>query len=291
MSGLQHALLVAARDEHQRTVELVDLVQEDRHVHGARLRHLVVVDPGAVILVPLPDVAVEGRLAVDLELVHVHVLAEQLPDRLDHAGVARELGKRVAVQVRGEIGAHHIAGLLAHVLGAALRVERAHLVVQDLDLLRREQVREEEIAVDVESLPLLRRQFHGLRSSIWKNTSSCLTIPSSERARSSIASVPCLRSRTSAVSAALRPSSWRFLALSISSLLSRRHAVSQPPLPSQSGYWMSTISAQRMPARSLISGARTPPGRGRKPSRRGPPRCAAAGCTSRRARSATATRS
>src|SRR5438552_493633 len=107
----------------------------------------------------------------------------------------------------------------------------------------------------------------------------------------SIASVPCLRSRTSAVSAALRPSSWRFLALSISSLLSRRHAVSQPPLPSHSGYWMSTISAQRMPARSLISGGGTPPGRGRIPSRRGPPRCAAAGCTSRRARSATATRS
>src|SRR5438552_1124048 len=93
------------------------------------------------------------------------------------------------------------------------------------------------------------------------------------------------------VSAALRPSSWRFLALSTSSLLSRRHAVSQPPLPSQSGYWMSTISAPRMPASSLISGARTPPGRGRRPSRRGPPRCAAAGCTSRRARSATATRS
>src|SRR5437660_475156 len=92
-------------------------------------------------------------------------------------------------------------------------------------------------------------------------------------------------------SAAPRPSSWRFLAISISSLLSRRHAVSQPPLPSQSGYWMSTISAPRMPARSLISGARTPPGRGRRPSRRGPPRCAAAGCTSRRARSATATRS
>src|SRR6266513_347167 len=290
MSGLQHALLVAARDEHQRAVELVHLVEEDRHVHGARLRHLVVVDPGAVILVPLPDVAVEGRLAVDLELVHVHVLAEQLLDRLDHAGMARELGERVAVQVRGEIGAHHVSRLLAHVLGAPLRVERRHLVVQDLDLLRREQAREEKIAVAVELLQLPRRQFHGLRS-IWKKISSCLTIPSSERARSSIASVPCLRSRTSAVSVALRPSSWRFLALSTSSLLSRRHAVSQPPLPSQSGYWMSTISAPRMPASSLISGARTPPGRGRRPSRRGPPRCAAAGCTSRRARSATATRS
>src|SRR5207237_440576 len=149
----------------------------------------------------------EGRLAVDLELVHVHVFAEQLLDRLDHAGMARELGERVAVQVRGEIGAHHVARLLAHVLGAPLRVERRHLVVQDLDLLRREQAREEKIAVAVELLQLLRRQFHGLRSSIWKKISSRLTIPSSERARSSIASVPCLRSRTSAVSAALRSSS------------------------------------------------------------------------------------
>ena len=78
-SGVEHALLVAAGDEHQRAVELVHLVEEDRDVHRARLGHLVVVHPGAVVLVPLPDVAVEGLLAVDLELVHVDVFAEELP--------------------------------------------------------------------------------------------------------------------------------------------------------------------------------------------------------------------
>ena len=42
---------------------------------------------------------------------------------------------------------------------------------------------------------------------------------------------------------------------------------------------------------SSCLGARTPPGRGSSPSRRGLPRCAAAGCTWRRGRSATASRS
>ena len=48
------------------------------------------------------------------------VLAEKLLDRLDHARVARELGEGIAVHVRGEVCAHHVAGLLAHVLRAAL---------------------------------------------------------------------------------------------------------------------------------------------------------------------------
>src|SRR5213078_1680915 len=72
-----------------------------------------------------------------------------------------ELGERVAVQVRGEIGAHHVPALLAHVLRAPLGVERRHLVGQDPDLLRREQAREEQIAVAVELLKLLGREFHG----------------------------------------------------------------------------------------------------------------------------------
>ena len=73
----ERALLVAAGDEHERAVELVHLVQEDRDVHGARVGHEVVVHPRAVVLVPLPDVAVEGHLPVDLELVHDVVIFEQ----------------------------------------------------------------------------------------------------------------------------------------------------------------------------------------------------------------------
>jgi len=47
--------------------------------------------------------------------------------------VARELGEGIAVHVRGEIGAHHVAGLLAHVLRPALRIEPGHFVEKNLN--------------------------------------------------------------------------------------------------------------------------------------------------------------
>ena len=89
MAGLEHALAVAAGDEHQRAVGRGHLVEEHGDVHGPRLGHVVVALPGAVVLVPLPDLAVEGRLGVDLELVHVDRPAEQLVDRPDQPGMAR----------------------------------------------------------------------------------------------------------------------------------------------------------------------------------------------------------
>ena len=88
---------------------------------------VVVVLPGAEILMPLPDVAVERHLAVDLELMHVHRLAEHLHHRLDHARMARESRERRAVHVRGEIGAHRVAALFAHVLLPVLRRRAAAL--------------------------------------------------------------------------------------------------------------------------------------------------------------------
>src|SRR5262249_47965261 len=138
--------------------------------HRPGLGHLVVVEPGAVVLVPLPDVAVEGHLAVDLELVHVHVLAEEVPDRLHHAWVARQLGERVAVHVRREVGAHHVAGLLAHGLRPALRVQSWDLVDEDLDLLVPEQARKVEIAIPIEPLCLLLGELHANTSSKWNRT-------------------------------------------------------------------------------------------------------------------------
>src|SRR2546427_779833 len=111
--SVEHAELVAAGDEHQRAVELVHLVQEDRHVHRPRLGHLVVVEPRAEVLVPLPHVAVEGHLAVDLELVHVDRLAEDLGDRLDHPRMAREPRERRAVHVAGEVRPPGVPALFA----------------------------------------------------------------------------------------------------------------------------------------------------------------------------------
>src|SRR5205823_5887019 len=67
---------------------------------------------GAVVLMPLPHVALERRLGVDLELVDVDALAEQLLKRIDQARMVGEQPKYFAVGVRGESGARR-AGLLA----------------------------------------------------------------------------------------------------------------------------------------------------------------------------------
>ena len=157
-----HALLVAARNEHERPVELVHLIQEDRDVHRARLGHEVVARPGTVVLVPLPHVAVEGLLAVDLELVHVHRFVEHLHHGIDHPRMARELRERFRIKVRREIRAHRIASFLAHVLGTAHRVQARNLVGERLDLLAREEAREKEVAVAGELVELLRRELHGV---------------------------------------------------------------------------------------------------------------------------------
>jgi hypothetical protein len=67
----------------------------------------VVVGPSAEVLVPRPHVALEGHLAVDLELVHVQAFAvEQGLHRFHHARVAGQARERCRVQVRGEVRAH-----------------------------------------------------------------------------------------------------------------------------------------------------------------------------------------
>ena len=51
------------------------------------------------------------------------------------------------IGVRGEGGAHHVAGLLAHVLLAALGEHLGDRRLQDLRLLGREVVGEEQVAL------------------------------------------------------------------------------------------------------------------------------------------------
>ena len=156
---------MAPRDEHQRAIELIHFIQEDGHVHGARRRHEVVGLPGAIVLVPLPEVAIESHLAVDLKLVHVDGFAKDLHDRLDHAWMAREPGERLAVHMSREVGTHRLTALLAHVFRPVLGIETRHLVNQDLDLLRGEQARKEEITLAVELCNLLLRKLHPVSSS------------------------------------------------------------------------------------------------------------------------------
>jgi len=154
VARFQAARLVAARDEHQRAVELGDVVQEDGDVHGPRLGHQIVVGPGAVVLVPLPDGAVEGRLRVDLELVHVDPAVEQLLHRLDQAGVGTQPPEGLVVGMRGESRPDRLAVLLAPDLVAPLGVDARQFPVENADLLRGEAPRQEEVAFAVEFLDL-----------------------------------------------------------------------------------------------------------------------------------------
>ena len=133
------------RHQHQRPVDRHDLVHEHGDVHRPRLRHAVVARPGAVILVPLPDIALEGGLGVDLVLVHVELFAEHLLDRTDQAGMIAEQAKRLVVGVGGERGARR-PGLLAPHLLAVGRVDLLGLVAQDCDFLLREAAGQEQPA-------------------------------------------------------------------------------------------------------------------------------------------------
>ena len=157
--GLEHPVLVAPGKEDQRSVGGGHVVEEDRDVHRARLRHLVVAMPGAEVLVPLPDLAVEGRLRVDLVLVHVHRAVDELHHRLDEARMAPEAAERLVVGVRGERGASHSARFSPDLL-AVHRVDLVRGPPQYRRLLGREAGRKEQVALFVESCDLFGRQPH-----------------------------------------------------------------------------------------------------------------------------------
>jgi hypothetical protein len=76
--------------------------------------------------------------------------------------VAREAREWRAVKVRGEIGAHRIASLLAHVFLPVLGVKPRHLVQQDRDFIRLEKAWKEKVAVAIQSRPLFRVELHGV---------------------------------------------------------------------------------------------------------------------------------
>src|SRR6478609_7699742 len=102
---------MALRNEHQRAVYRHHFVEENRDIHRPRLRHAVVARPGAVILMPLPDIAIEGRFGIELELMDVNVLIEQLPQWLDQPRMLGKEREDVAEGMRCEHGARR-AGFL-----------------------------------------------------------------------------------------------------------------------------------------------------------------------------------
>src|SRR3954470_1560305 len=161
MTGGESAVLVALRNQHQRAVDRQHLVEEDRDVHRARLRHAVVARPGAVVLVPLPDVAFERRLGVDLELVNIDAFAEQLLQWLYEPRVMGHQPEGFIIGMRGKCGARR-ARLLAPDLPAVGPENAVGFAAQDRDFVFGETVRKEYVALLVEGLDLLRCELHGV---------------------------------------------------------------------------------------------------------------------------------
>src|SRR4029079_3550252 len=143
-----------AGNEQGRAGDGHHLVEEHRDVHRARLRHAVVARPGAVVLVPLPDVALERGLGVELELVDLAALAEILLQRPDQARMADQQPEYLAEGVRGERRSRR-AGLLAPDLLAVGLEDLLALDAQERDLVLREAVRQKDVALSVEGFELL----------------------------------------------------------------------------------------------------------------------------------------
>ncbi len=160
VAGLQVAVLLRTRHQHQGAVDGQHLVEEHGDVHGAGLRHAVVAQPGAVVLMPLPDVAVELGFGVDLELMHVDPLAEHLLDGVDHARVAAEDRERLVVGVGRKRRARG-AVLLAPDLRTVAGEHGSAFLAQDGDLFGGEQLGQEQPAFGLELLDLGLGQMHG----------------------------------------------------------------------------------------------------------------------------------
>src|SRR5215469_12645668 len=172
MARRQHAVLVAARYEHQRSVDRHHLVHKHCDIHCARLWHAVIARPGAVILMPLPDVALERRLGVDLELMHVEFLAEHLLDRPDQPRMIAKETEGLVVGVRGKGGARR-AGFFAPDLLSVAGIDLLGLIAQNRDLFLREAVGQKQITLFSELLKLLRGELHQgflpMRSAVGSN--------------------------------------------------------------------------------------------------------------------------
>ena len=164
MVGVEHAQFVRLRDQVERTIEFVDLVEEHGEVHGVGIRHVVVAFPGAVVLMPLPDVAVERRLAVELELMHVNLARQHLLGWLEDAGMANETPKDLVVRMAGERGPHRLAVLLVPDFVARFIENGGDFALHDRHFLGRKQVRHDDVALVLELTQLVVVQQHDRHS-------------------------------------------------------------------------------------------------------------------------------
>ena len=149
MARLEYPVFVTPGNEQEWPVRGRHFIDEDGNVHGPRLRHTVIPVPRPEVLMPLPDVAVEGGFGVDLELMHVDRAIDELHDRLDQSRVPAQAPKRLVVHMRGESGACRTRGFPPDFF-ALKRVDLLARALQDGGLFEREVTREEQVALLVE---------------------------------------------------------------------------------------------------------------------------------------------
>ena len=99
----------------------------------------------------MPDLAVEGRLGVDLELMHVDLAVQDLFDRFDQPRVRAQAAKALVIGVRGE-GRAGDPGTFPPDLLAIQGINGLGFMLQNGGFLGREHAREKQIALVIELL-------------------------------------------------------------------------------------------------------------------------------------------
>jgi hypothetical protein len=96
--------------------------------------------------VPLPDIALEGCLGVDLELVDVDAFPEQLLQGLNQTRVMRHQSEGLIVSMGGESGPRGAGFLAPHLLTVGSE-NIIGLAAQKRDLLLGEAIRKKQVAL------------------------------------------------------------------------------------------------------------------------------------------------
>src|SRR5262249_18732890 len=162
--GGDGAAQVGAADEDQRPVVLGDLVEEHVEVQGQRIGHAVLRVVRGEVVVPLPRLAGERYLGVDLRLLDVELIRpEDLPRGLHESRVPAETRIDLAAEMEAHGRPDLHAGLLADVTRGLLGEQARDLRAEDVDLRGGEEPGEDQETLRLEVRQLGRREPHGTR--------------------------------------------------------------------------------------------------------------------------------
>ena len=152
-------MLMAFGNQHQGTIERKHFIQKDRDVHCAWLWHPVFFQPVSIVLMPLPDVAGELGLCVDLVLVEIDAFAIHLHQWLNQPRMATERVENLRIAMNSERGSGR-AVLFQINLVARQGEQTVRLPLQDINLFLTEIIGQEQPALIAKLLQLRIVQFH-----------------------------------------------------------------------------------------------------------------------------------